>query len=226
MTAENGNGQPETQTLQETAPDGKKARWGGKGAGKAKKKTVKEEIISWVLTILGAVLIAGAIRALLFEPIRVDGRSMINTLQDGEIVLVTKPEVLLGKLRRGDVVICRFPGRNTQASLRLGASLDLQLENHVLFVKRLVALPGDAVAVRDGTLFVNDKAVEEEYIDYPPPTDYPRRVLGDDEYMVMGDNRAGSHDSRASDVGPISGDMLVGHARFVLFPFNAIRSIR
>ncbi len=226
MTVEIENGQHaqedpgiEPSDKQISAPEGKDGK-------KSEKKTVRQEILSWVWTILGAVLIASVIRALLFEPIRVDGKSMVNTLQDGEIVLVTKPEVLLGKLKRGDVVICRFPNRNSEFSLHLGASLDLQLENHTLFVKRLVALPGDSVAILDGTLYVNDKAVEEDYVDYPPRTDYKRRVLDDNEYMVMGDNRAGSHDSRALDVGPISGDMLVGHARYVLFPFSAIRSIR
>ena len=191
-----------------------------------KKKTVVQEILSWVGTLLLAVVIALTIRALLFEPIRVDGQSMLETLQNGEIVLVTKPSVLLGNFKRGEVVICRFPRRNKTAALRLGAPLDLAFVSHELFVKRLVALPGDSVAVLNGQLYVNDEAVEENYITYPPTTNFGRVTLGEDQFMVMGDNRRSSHDSRSGDVGPISGDMIVGHAAFVLWPLNKIRTIR
>lgn len=198
----------------------------GKKTKKEKqKKTLGQEILSWVGTLLLAVVIAMAIRALLFEPIRVEGESMINTLQNGEIVLVTKPNMLLGKLNRGDVVICRFPNRNNVNRIMLGAPLDINLVGHELFVKRLVALPGDSVAVLSGKLYINDALVEEDYVDYPSRSDYPRRVLEEDEYMVMGDNRASSHDSRARDVGPITKDMIVGHATYVLFPFNRMRPV-
>ncbi len=190
-----------------------------------KKKTLGQEILSWVGTLLLAVVLAMTIRALLFEPIRVDGKSMLETLQDGEIVLVTKPGVLLGDFKRGEVVICRFPGRETAHTIHLGAPLDLQFVQHELFVKRLVALPGDSVAVQDGKLYVNDVLMQEDYITYPPTQNFGRVVLGENQYMVMGDNRASSHDSRSRDVGPISRDMIVGKAAFVLLPLNRIRPI-
>ena len=198
----------------------------GKKKKEKKKKTVGQEILSWVGTLLLAVIVAMAIRALLFEPIRVEGESMINTLQNGEIVLVTKPEVLMNKLGRGDVVICRFPGRNKATNFRLGAPLDVALVGHELFVKRLVALPGDTVAIMEGNLYVNDTLVVEDYVDFPSRMDYPRTLLDENEYMVMGDNRASSHDSRSRDVGPISRDMIVGHAAYVLFPLNRMRPVR
>lgn len=198
----------------------------GKKKKEKKKKTVGQEILSWIGTLLLAVVIAMTIRALLFEPIRVDGPSMLETLQNGEIVLVTKPAVLLNNLKRGDVVICRFPNRNTSRSLRLGSPVDLSLVQHELFIKRLVALPGDSVAVLDGKLYINDVLVEEDYITYPPTRNFGRVTLGKDEYMVMGDNRRDSHDSRSGDVGPISYDMIVGKASFVLWPLNRIRPIK
>lgn len=227
MTADsNANFTPQPQPVSASPVQGKSAPAPvAEQKKEKKKKTVKQEIASWILTLLAAVLIAGTIRALIFEPIRVDGKSMINTLQNGEIVIVTKPELLLGKLQRGDVVICRFPNRMSQSTLHLGASLDFSLENHTLFVKRLVALPGDAVAMLNGVLYINDKPVEEKFIDFPATTDYARRILGEDEYMVMGDNRAGSHDSRSSDVGPLHRDQIVGHAKLVVYPFNKIRVV-
>lgn len=190
---------------------------------KEKRKKIVQEINSWVTTIVAAVLIAAFVRSMVAEPIRVSGRSMVNTLQDGEIVLVTKNKMLKNAYRRGDVVICHYPGRTT-GTYRLGASLTLT--SHVPFVKRIVALPGDAVALMDGKLYVNDTLVEEDFIDYPSHEQYPRRVLGADEYFVMGDNRANSHDSRANDVGPITSKMIVGHAKVVLFPLNKIRVVK
>lgn len=203
--------------------DGEEAPTGKEGK---KKRTVKQEILSWIGLLLAAVAIATVVRALLMEPIKVDGRSMLETLQDGEIVLVTKPKMLLGRLERGDVVICRFPTREKEFTLPVGASLDLSVTNHTLFVKRLVALPGDTVAVIGGVLYVNDQAVQEPYVTYPSRADYPPRRLGADEYMVMGDNRANSHDSRSSDVGPLTKDMIVGRAAFVLFPLDRFGTVR
>lgn len=192
-----------------------------------KKKTVGQEILSWVLTLLAAVVIASTIRFFVFEPVRVDGRSMDSTLADKEVMLVTKPEVLAGKLKHGDVVVCRFPDRYSSNSLRLGAPIDLSLSYHTLFVKRLVAMPGDTVAVQGGHLYLNDQLVDEPYVDADKfgGRDFGRYTLQEDEYFVMGDNRANSNDSRSPSVGPLSGDMIVGHAKMVVLPLNQIRTI-
>lgn len=196
-----------------------------KGRKEKKKLVWWQELLSWIGYLLAAVVLAMLIRGLLAEPVRVDGHSMDNTLADGEVMLVTKPKMLLNRLERGDVVIVRFPNRNKVSTFHLAAPLDISLTSHVLFVKRLVALPGDAVAMLDGRLYVNDSLVEEPYVTYPASGDYPRRVLGENEYMVMGDNRANSHDSRSSDVGPITRDMIVGHAALVILPLNKIRVV-
>ena len=102
-----------------------------------------------------AAVIALLIRALLFEPIRVDGESMRDTLQDNEIVLVTKPDYLAGNFNRGDVIICRYPNRNSKTSLQLGGTLEVSFVNHTLFVKRLIALPGDLLQIVEGAVYVN-----------------------------------------------------------------------
>ncbi len=199
-----------------------------KAAKEKKKKTVGQEILSWVLTLLAAVLIASMIRYFVFEPVRVDGHSMDSTLSDSEVMLVTKPEVLLGKLNRGDVVVVRYPDRYQDTSLRLGAPLDIKLSVHTLFVKRLVGLPGDTVAVQGGHLYLNDQLVDEPYIDADKlgGRDFGRYTLGENEYFVLGDNRANSNDSRSPAVGPLSGDMIVGHAKMVLLPLGKLRVIR
>ena len=91
--------------------------------------TLKMEIMSWIVTLVAAVVFATVIRMFIFEPIRVDGESMCDTLQNGEIMLVTKPEYLFGDPEFGDVIICKYPGRK---------------EN---FVKRVMGVPGDEIMV-------------------------------------------------------------------------------
>ena len=91
---------PVEQDVEPAAQDTAKAEAGTqtvKGAKPAKgKKSVGREILSWVLTLGSAVVIALLIRTFLFEPIRVDGQSMCDTLQNNEIMFVTKPEYLFG----------------------------------------------------------------------------------------------------------------------------------
>ena len=213
-------GEHETVNAQSDQPSGKK------GKKEKKKKTVGQEILSWVLTLLAAVAIAMTVRYFVFEPVRVDGHSMDTTLADKEVMLVTKPEVLLGRLNHGDVVVVRFPDRFTETKIRLGAPIDISLSNHTLFVKRLVGLPGDVIAVQGGHLYLNDQPVDEPYVDADKfgGRDFARYTLKEDEYFVMGDNRANSNDSRS--VGPLSYDMIVGHAKMVLLPVGKLRTIK
>jgi signal peptidase I len=179
-----------------------------------KKKSVKREILSWVLTLGAAVVIALVIRTFLFEPIRVDGSSMSDTLADGEIMLVTKPEYLFGEPKVGDVIICKYPGRKEY------------------FVKRLMGGPGDVIEVKSNVVYRNGEAIEEPYLTGDRNDDGFSMVpftLGQGEYFVMGDNRDNSHDSRnyysAGVPAALTRDQIIGHVRCVLFPFNDIRGI-
>ena len=174
-----------------------------KGKGK-KPVNVKKEILSWILTLGAAVVIALVIRTFLFEPVRVDGHSMDDTLANGEIMFVTKPEYLAGDPQHGDVVICHYPGRgNTN------------------FVKRVIGVPGDTLMFVDNVLLRNGEVVEEDYLTRPI-------TLGENEYFVCGDNRDNSHDCRNLTNGTpeaIARDMIVGHVRYVVYPFSDARSI-
>ena len=136
---------------------------------KKEKKPLGQEILSWILTILAAVAAALVIRTVIFEPVRVDGSSMNDTLADGEIMFVTKFDysstwlslpwqsdevkeqatrfTLGGNPERFDVVICRYPGRG-----------DLN------FVKRVIGLPGDTLELNNGILFVNGEQYPETYV--------------------------------------------------------------
>ena len=195
---------------------------------KEKNKTIPQKIWSWVRTFLCAVLIALCVRAFIAEPIRVDGTSMTNTLKDGEIVLVSKWAYLTGSMQRNDIVICRYPGRVNESGgvFPINISASLALDNYTLFVKRLVALPGDTVEITDGHLYVNGELVEDPEFMASKPMDYAKRVLGEDQYFVMGDNRYSSHDSRASDVGPISKSAILGKVECVMLPWSSHRVVK
>ena len=174
-----------------------------------KPRTMGQEILSWIYTIGGALLIVLVIRSFVFELYRVDGSSMTNTLVDGERMFCTKFDYLISGPQRNDVVICHFPNRGRTA-----------------FVKRLVAMPGDTVEIKNRQLYVNDELIPDPpKMNSLPYADYPRRTLKDNEYFVVGDNRGNSHDSRAGDVGPLTRDQIVAHVRTVLFPFNAVRGV-
>lgn len=176
---------------------------------------VKKEILSWILTIAVAVVAALIIRTFLFEPVRVDGSSMCDTLQNGEVMLVTKPEYLLGDPQFGDVVICHYPGRgNTN------------------FVKRVMGVPGDVIEVRRNVVYRNGEALDEPYLTESRNDDgfsMAPFTLNEDEYFVMGDNRDNSHDCRNyygyGSPAALTRDMIIGHVRCVVFPFNVIRGI-
>ena len=209
-TVENTQAEQENAAKAENAADATVAE---NPQGK-KKKTVMKEILSWVLTLGTAVVLALLIRTFLFEPIRVDGESMCDTLQNNEIMFVTKPEYLLGQPQRGDVVICKYPGRT---------------EN---FVKRLMAVPGDTIEVKDNVVYINGEALEEPYLTASRNQNgfsMELMTLGEDDFFVMGDNRDNSHDSRNYydylTPSALTRDMIIGHVRYVLFPFNAMRGI-
>ena len=199
------------------------------------KKPITREILEWVLTIVTALLIALPLRAFAFELVRVDGSSMDRTLADGEIMYVSKYDYgsvwlalpwqdgetkekaarwsVGGAPERFDVVICRYPGRGDTD-----------------FVKRVVGLPGDTVELRGGYLYVNGERYEESYIadEYRIPggsNGWSSRAytVPEGEYFVMGDHRNNSTDSRA--VGTITRDMIIGHARSVVWPVSRRRNI-
>lgn len=194
------------------------------------KKRILREIREWVVALAAAVLIALLVRTFLFTLIRVDGNSMYDTLLNNERLFVTVLDVKLSGVERGDVVICHYPNRTSPGLFGI--------ETQTNFVKRVRGVPGDVVERRYGVTYINGEAIDPDNevnaAMYPNghPDDYEPYTLGEDEYFVVGDNIYDSHDSRdwndsfpQGDVGPITGDMIVGRARFVFWPLSDIRVI-
>jgi signal peptidase I len=118
---------------------------------------------------------------------RVVGFSMLPNFEDGQLVKVQ--QVPLSELRRVDVVLVNFP-------------------NGAKYLRRLVGMPGETIAVHDGQVFVNGTPLNEPYrFQLPTYTQQPL-LLRNDEYYMLGDNRDQSYDSHS--VGPIQGNKIEG----------------
>ena len=168
------------------------------------KKSVKQEIFEWVMVFVVAAALAFVVRTFIFEPVRVDGSSMLNTLTDGDFMIATKYDYLMGDPERFDVVICDYPNTN-DGKYR---------------VKRVIGLPGETIELRGGELFVDGEHIEQNFDMTPNETNYGPLTVPEGCYFVMGDNRNNSRDSRSPMVGPLKRSQIKGHVRCVVFPFS------
>ena len=173
------------------------------------KKSLKREIFEWVMVFVVAAALAFVVRTFIFEPVRVDGSSMLNTLEDSEFMIATKFDYLMGDPERFDIVICDYP--NT--------------DDGMYRVKRVIGLPGETIELTaDGDLYVNGEYVEQNFdMKSKPYQAYGPITVQEGKYVVMGDNRGNSKDSRDRFVGPLERKMIKGHVRCVVFPLNKAR---
>ena len=111
------------------------------------KKSMKQEIFEWVMVFVVAAALAFVVRTFIFEPVRVDGSSMLNTLTDGDFMITTKYDYLMGDPERFDVVICDYPN-TSDGKYR---------------VKRVIGLPGDTVELVAGELYINGEHLEQQF---------------------------------------------------------------
>ena len=168
-----------------------------------KENSLLNNIWDWVKTILIALIITFFIKFFIIDATKVSGKSMLNTLHDGDMLLVNKIGKHFKDYQRGEIVILKapdFPDR--------------------LYVKRIIGEPGDLVEIMDGDVYINGEKLEEKYVavdETVAHTEQTGWVLGDNEYLVFGDNRDNSNDGR--DFGPIYKEEIVGHAFVRIYPF-------
>lgn len=164
--------------------------------------STKKEILDWIETIAIALLIAFLIRNFLFQPYRVQMGSMLPTLKENNLIIVNKITYRLNDPKRGDIVVFHPPNGSKSP-----------------YVKRIIALPGETIEIRNGEILINGIPIEEDYISIATPGVYGPLTLGKDEYFVMGDHRNNSLDSR--EFGPISKESIIGKAALVFWPPSA-----
>lgn len=201
--------EPETAEIAEESETAEKTAEAPKGKPK---KPLHKEIASWVATICAAVLIALFIRSFVFLIVQVDGSSMLNTLHNDNRLFVWRAGYIFNAPERGDIVICHYPdGKNGQYG-----------DRH--YVKRVIGLPGDTISIKEGYVYINGELLDEPYIaaERRSKETMGEYKLGEDEYFVMGDNRANSKDSRY--VGPIDREQILGKAIYKIYPFDQMGS--
>ena len=181
---------------------------------KANQKPPKKDedgILEWIKSILIALAIAGLIKWLFLDATRVSGDSMLNTLHNDDMLFVNKISKHFHDYERGDIVILNAPDYPNR-----------------LYVKRVVGLPGDTVTLKDEKVYINGEELKEPYtsVDYTLQTsDTYEWYLLDDQYFLLGDNRAAGASNDSRNYGPVEKDEIVGHAFFRFYPFSDMGNI-
>lgn len=164
---------------------------------------------AWTRDLLLAFGVSAFIIIFLYQPVRVEGTSMLPGLEDSDRLFIDKLAFRIGEIHRGDVVVFRYPRDETQS-----------------YIKRIIALPGDTVRIDHGLLYVNGHEVAEPYV----PTRFfddrsmPQQQVPAQHYFVMGDHRNISADSRV--FGPIDRTLVYGKAAFVYWPVDQAGVVR
>lgn len=146
------------------------------------------------------------IKAFIVTPIKVNGESMYPTLEEGDIMILNKTAYYFNKPKRFDIVVVDMPDE--------------------YLIKRVIGLPGEQIEYKNNTLYVDGKKIEENF-KHGKTDDFNIKELGSDTvpegyYLVMGDNRGNSLDSR--ELGFMKEEQLLGRTSLIILPFNRIGS--
>ena len=204
-------------------------------------KKVLKELWEWVYTIVIAVAIAFLIKGFLFDVVKVDGSSMFPTLENNDRLIVTK----LGyEPHAGDIIILdsRYKERevyfdklaSSQGKDELSKTDKLMKTTFAMpenlkkrfYVKRIIALPGQTIDIRDGKVFIDGNKLDEEYYSGITPSIDPRQefpqTVEENMVFVMGDNRPNSKDSRSTELGQVPYEAILGKSQLRIWPLNKI----
>ncbi len=164
-------------------------------------------LTAWGRDLVLSVLIAIVVILFIYQPVKVEGTSMMPSLLDQERIFINKfiYRFGLGEIERGDTVVFWFPGDPSKS-----------------YIKRVIGLPGDRIEVVDGTVWVNGQPLQEDYVpeQYRDHQSRPPMVVPPGYYYVLGDHRSSSNDSR--NWGPVAGDQIYGKAVFAYWPVDKI----
>jgi signal peptidase I len=155
----------------------------------------------WVRDLLVSAAASVLIITFLYQPVRVEGTSMLPRLEDQDRLFINKFVYHFTSIERGDVVVFHYP-RDPEKS----------------YIKRVIALPGDRLRIVQGTVWVNDKVLKENYVpeEYRDSRSYAEIEIPQGAFFMMGDHRSISSDSR--EFGPVERSLIYGKAVFVYWP--------
>ena len=183
-----------------------------------KNRNILISALSFLRSIACYTLFAFLFVAFFFRPMQISGTSMTPTLHDDDKVLINVFHNLISEPQRFDVVVARHDDE--------------------LWIKRVIGLPGETVSYREDTLYVDGQPVEEFFLDEAYmnealqqlnievfTADVGEIILGKDEYLLVGDNRPQSLDSRSAQVGTFKRSDIIANGVFVFWPLNEVRYI-
>ncbi len=181
--------------------------------------SILRKIYNILIDLVETLVIAGAIfvviYAFLFRPFQVNGLSMFPNYHNGEYILTNLITLRLSPIKRGDVIVFQAP-----------------TDHEKDFIKRVIGLPGDHVMLKNGDVYLNSQKLDESDYLNPSVKTYGGAFLADGatitvpegSYLVFGDNRPYSSDSR--EWGYVTTDKLIGKSFFVYWPLNAMRLVK
>jgi signal peptidase I len=163
----------------------------------------------WLRDLIISLLISAFIIIFLYQPVKVEGTSMMPSLDDQERIFVNKFVYRIESIERGDIVVFRYP-RDPSKS----------------FIKRVIGVAGDHIRIDSGQVYVNGEPLHEDYVPhvYSDERSYPEIVVPPISYFVMGDHRSLSNDSR--DFGPVNTRYIYGKAVFGYWPMDKMGMLR
>ncbi len=156
-----------------------------------------KELLPYIIIIIVVIII----RTFIFTPVVVNGPSMMDTLHNGDVMILDKIGMKLGGIKRFDIVVIQT--------------------GKTKIIKRVIGLSGETISYKNNKLYINGKEVSDNHsneITY----DFEEVKIPDGEYYVLGDNRTDSVDSRI--LGTIPKNEILGHATFIIYPFNRFGS--
>ena len=155
----------------------------------------------WLRDLFVSAIASVLIITFLYQPVRVEGTSMLPRLGDQDRLFINKFVYHFAEIHRGDVVVFHYP-RDPQKS----------------YIKRVIAVPGDELRIDDGRTYINGRLLPEPYVPrrFHDTRSQDAMVIQPHQYFVMGDHRSISSDSR--DFGPVPRDLIYGKASFVYWP--------
>jgi signal peptidase I len=163
----------------------------------------------WLRDLILAVLLSFIVIVFLYQPVQVEGTSMMPRLENHERIFINKFVYRFEPIERGDIVVFWYP-----------------LDPSKSYIKRVVGLPGDGVSISNGRVYVNGRRLEEPYLppEYVDHQSYPTAVVEPDHYYVLGDHRESSNDSRVW--GTVDRRYIYGKAVFIYWPFSQFGSLQ
>ncbi len=172
--------------------------------------SVRGQILgAWLRDIVISLGISAFFIIFLYQPVKVEGTSMLPGLEDQERIFINKLVYRLEPVRRGDIVVFHYP-----------------LDPSKSYIKRVIGVAGDRVRIVSGRVFVNKTALREVYVpaEFADQRSYPEMVVPADSYFVLGDHRSMSNDSR--EFGVVQQRFIYGKAVFGYWPFDKLGLLR